>query len=239
MNFRAFSYRIGAMADQRPIIVAVSGFSSNVGKSTLVCELLRSLPGWEAIKLTRGHYRSCGRDPKACCVSDLLSNEAVVRSGHDENYQAGKDTGRFWDAGAVNVHWVIATDDQVEAGISEAISRVRSEGVVIEGNSFLEFLTPDISVICARSEGGNPKSSARSVLGKIDYLYLSSLGVDSATARRQFAEWRKHTRIDLDIERIPILTHENIPALAATIRDTQKRLAVNCEVSGIAPSLRV
>jgi len=28
-----------------------SGFSSNVGKATLVGELLRQLPGWEAIKL--------------------------------------------------------------------------------------------------------------------------------------------------------------------------------------------
>jgi uridine kinase len=44
-----------------PTIVAVSGLSSNTGKTTLVCELLRRLPGWEAIKLTRGHYRSCGK----------------------------------------------------------------------------------------------------------------------------------------------------------------------------------
>ncbi|HWP52632.1 MAG TPA: hypothetical protein VN476_00790, partial [Pyrinomonadaceae bacterium] len=55
-----------------PTIVAVSGLSSNTGKTTLVCELLRRLPGWEAIKLTRGHYRSCGKDPDGCCVSELL-----------------------------------------------------------------------------------------------------------------------------------------------------------------------
>jgi len=44
----------------KPTIVAVSGLSSNTGKTTLVCDLLLRLPGWEAIKLTRGHYRSCG-----------------------------------------------------------------------------------------------------------------------------------------------------------------------------------
>jgi hypothetical protein len=98
-------------------IVAISGFSSNTGKTTLMCELLRALPGWEAIKLTRGHYRSCGKDPDTCCVSDLLGDEPQVRSGREENYAAGKDTGRFWDAGASNVHWVIATDEQVEKGI--------------------------------------------------------------------------------------------------------------------------
>ena len=115
------------MTIPRPTIVAVSGFSSNVGKTTLVCELLRHLPGWEAIKLTRGHYRSCGREPETCCVSDLLQDKPVVRSGRESNYAAGKDTGRFWDSGAANVHWVIVSDDQVEQGITEVdqiVSRI-------------------------------------------------------------------------------------------------------------------
>src|SRR5215208_2657476 len=133
-------------------VVAVSGFSSNVGKTTLVCELLRRLPGWEAIKLTRGHYRSCGRDPVGCCVSDLIRDEPVIRSGREANYQLGKDTGLFWDAGASNVHWVIVNDEQVERGIKAALDRVEADGVVIEGNSFLEYLTADLTVMCARAE---------------------------------------------------------------------------------------
>ena len=52
-----------------------------------LCELLKAFPGWEAIKTTRGHYRSCGKDPKACCVSHLLSEEPLVRSGRDETYK--------------------------------------------------------------------------------------------------------------------------------------------------------
>src|SRR5918996_5703515 len=103
--------------------IAISGTSSESGKTTLMCHLLRDLGGWEAIKVTRGHYRSCGKDPKACCVSHLLSDQPLVRSGRVENYTAGKDTARYWDAGAANVHWVIATDDQVEAGIKEALNR--------------------------------------------------------------------------------------------------------------------
>jgi molybdopterin-guanine dinucleotide biosynthesis protein len=227
------------MTDQGPRIVAVSGFSSNVGKTTLVCELLRALPGWEAIKLTRGHYRSCGRDPEACCVSDLISDEAVIRSGREANYEAGKDTGHFWDAGAANVHWVIATDDQVETGIKEAIARVAADGVVIEGNSFLQFVTPDIAVMCARAEGGNLKGSSRAALTKIDYLYLSSLDADAVTARSQFAEWRSHVSIDLNIDRIPILTHDDIPDLAGHIAKARETPTVNCEVQPIVPSLRV
>jgi hypothetical protein len=61
------------MTAPRPTIIAVGGFTSEVGKTTLVCDLLRAFPGWEAIKTTRGHYPSCGKDPNACCVSHLLN----------------------------------------------------------------------------------------------------------------------------------------------------------------------
>ena len=166
----------------RPTIVAISGFSSNVGKTTLVCELLRMLPGWEAIKLTRGHYRSCGRDPAGCCVSDLLRDEPVIRSGREFNYQIGKDTGSFWDAGASNVHWVIVKDGQVAQGINEALNRVEAEGVIVEGNSFLEYVTADLAIMCARSEGGTIKGSARKALSRRRAAYPRaghrSLGLD-------------------------------------------------------------
>src|SRR5437660_9045388 len=115
---------------RNPTIVAVSGLSSNTGKTTLMYDLLERLPGWEAIKLTRGHYRSCGKDPLGCCVSDLIRDEPLVRSGRKENYEAGKDTGRFWDAGAANVHWVIDGEEQVEDGIKQALSQVQHGGVI-------------------------------------------------------------------------------------------------------------
>ena len=203
---------------QTPAIIAVSGFSSNVGKTTLVCELLRRLPGWEAIKLTRGHYRSCGRDPAGCCVSDLLRDEPVVRSGREANYETGKDTGRFWDAGASNVHWVIVNDDQVERGIKEALTRVRAAGVVVEGNSLLDYVKPDLAVMCARAEGGKVKSSGRQALAKADLLYLSSLDADSSTARKQFAEWRANLKIDLEFDGLPIYTSDDLEQLAADSR---------------------
>lgn len=211
---------------RRPRIVAVSGFSSNVGKTTLVCELLRSLPGWEAIKLTRGHYRSCGRDPAGCCVSDLIRDEPVIRSGREANYEFGKDTGHFWDAGASNVHWIIVKDGQVEQGITEALARVEAEGVVIEGNSFLEYVAPDLAVMCARADGGKIKSSARRALSKSDALYLSSLDKDSSTARRQFEAWRANLPIPLQLNGLPIISDEDIPQLVLRLCDSQESVAV-------------
>jgi molybdopterin-guanine dinucleotide biosynthesis protein len=197
--------------------VAVSGFSSNVGKTTLVCELLRQLPGWEAIKLTRGHYRSCGRDPAGCCVSDLLRDQPVIRSGREANYQLGKDTGHFWDAGAANVHWVIVKDDQVERGINEALARVEADGVIVEGNSFLEYVTADLAIMCARSEGGKIKPSARKALAKSNFLYLSTLGTSALTAKNQFEQFCASLTIDLDFHALRIITREDFPLLLSTI----------------------
>ena len=205
---------------ENPSIVAVSGLSSNTGKTTLACELIARLPGWEAIKLTRGHYRSCGKDPSGCCVSDLLRDEPLIRSGREANYEFGKDTGRFWDAGAVNVHWVIVGEDQVEAGINEALSRVRSAGVIVEGNSFLEYVEPDFAIMCARAGENKVKSSARRNLQKAHGLYLSTIdGEDRETAIEQFERWRTGLSIDLDTEGIPVYTRHDLTHLVNAIQN--------------------
>lgn len=157
----------------RPLVIGIGGYTSNVGKTTLMCELLAAFPGWEAVKTTRGHYRSCGKDPHTCCVSHLLAAEPVVRSGRDATYAFGKDTGRYWDAGASNVHWLIATDDQVEPGIREALSRVTAEGVFVEGNSFAKFVDVDFFVMVRRADETKIKKSAKQVLDEADAIYVS------------------------------------------------------------------
>jgi len=154
------------------MIVGIGGFTSEVGKTTLLCQLLQAFPGWEAIKTTRGHYRSCGKDPHACCVSGLLEEQAVIRSGKDLTYVPGKDTGRYWDAGATNVHWLIATDQQVEEGIKQAFDLVQSPGVFIEGNSFTKFLEPDYFVMVARADDFKIKRTAREVVSKVSAFYV-------------------------------------------------------------------
>ena len=160
---------------QGPVIIGVGGYNSDVGKTTLMCELLKWFPEWEAIKTTRGHYRSCGKDPHACCVSHLLSEEPIVRSGRTETYELGKDTGRYWDAGASNVHWLICTDNQVEQGIKEAIARVKSPGVLIEGNSFTQFVQTDHFVMVRLADNDKMKTSARRTIGKVTAIYVSDL----------------------------------------------------------------
>ena len=195
----------------RPLIVGVGGLTSDVGKTTLMCELLRAFPGWEAIKTTRGHYRSCGKDPDACCVSELLSDEAVIRSGRDETYSAGKDTGHYWDSGASNVHWIIATDDQVGAGIQRAVARVNAPGVFVEGNSFSEYLTPEFFIMVARSDQQKIKSTARRALPRVSAFYFS--GEDPASQNRDLVEKFSAGRP------VPQFSQRQLPELFSLLRN--------------------
>ena len=158
-----------------PVVIGIGGVASNVGKTTLLCELLRAFPGSEAIKTTRGPYRSCGKDPHACCVSHLLGDEPLVRSGRKETYEAGKDTGRYWEAGAANVHWVIATDAQLGKGIQQALERVQSPCVFVEGNSFAEFVNPDCMFMVSPGGDHRVKKSAKKMIAKATTIGVSNI----------------------------------------------------------------
>ena len=199
--------------------VAVGGFTSNSGKTTLVCELLRALPGWEAIKQTRGHYRSCGKDAHACCVSHLLGDEPVLRSGRAETYAPGKDTGRYWDAGAANVHWLIATDGQVAEGIRRALARVRAPGVLVEGNSFWPHVRVDFAIMAVPRVVDRIKPTARRALARTDALYLfTAESDDEAAARARFAAWCAEAQDGERLRRIPVYTRSGLPALVGRVR---------------------
>jgi molybdopterin-guanine dinucleotide biosynthesis protein len=202
--------------------VAVGGFTSNSGKTGLVCELLRAFPGWEAIKVSRGHYRSCGRDPHACCVSPLLGEEPTLRSGRAETYAPGKDTGRFWDAGASNVHWLVVTDDQVERGIALALARVSAPGVFVEGNSFLRYVDVDFTLMAARGDG-KIKPTARRALSKTSAFYLSD--EEGACGRERLAAWRAEVDGEESINRVPIYTRGELPQLISRLREIHGAVA--------------
>lgn len=199
----------------RPMIVGVGGFTSEVGKTTLLCNLLEMFPGWEAIKTTRGHYRSCGKDPHACCVSHLLQDKPLIKSGKLETYEPGKDTARYWDSGAANVHWVIATDDQLEEGIKEALARVTSEGVFIEGNSFSSYVPTDFFVMVARADLPQIKRTARNVLDRVSAVYLSDRNGES---RESFEQLAKKIKLESSGNVPAVFSSNQVAHLAACLR---------------------
>ncbi|MEK6280982.1 MAG: hypothetical protein AABN95_11570 [Acidobacteriota bacterium] len=210
-----------ASSIHRPLIVGVGGFTSEVGKTTLVCDLLQAFPGWEAIKTTRGHYRSCGKDPHACCVSHLLEDEPVVKSGREQTYTSGKDTGRYWDAGAANVHWVIATDAQVEKGVREALSRVQAPGVFVEGNSFTRTIEPDHFIMVVHPDRTAIKTTARQALNGVSAFYFS--GESSQETRSNLKEFLG--RLGNFDSRRPMFSAHDFSGLVTQINQASRQTA--------------
>ncbi len=129
------------------------------------------------------------------------------------------------------MHWVIVKDDQVERGIDEALGRVEADGVIIEGNSFLEYVTADLAIMCARAQGGIIKSSARKALAKSDVLYLSTLDGNTSTAKSDFEQFCTTLTTDLVLNGLPILTCEDFPSLLRQIYGARRFTAPMARLS--------
>ena len=94
----------------------------------------------------------------------------------------GKDTGRFWQAGASQVHWLVATSAQIEPGIAHALELVTGPGAIVEGTSILQFIKPALAILVTSGDEPRIKPTARRALteGRIDLIYTAD---DSLTFR--------------------------------------------------------
>src|SRR6185295_1107435 len=117
--------------------------------------------------------------------------------------------------GASDVHWMIATDQQVEKGIKSAIERVRSPGVFIEGNSFTEYIEPDAFIMVVPAVGAKSKSSARRALNKISAIYLSR--EDGVEVEESLHQLKKSAAV-LSLPRdVPVYTEATLSQLIADL----------------------
>jgi molybdopterin-guanine dinucleotide biosynthesis protein len=176
-------------------LVIVGGPHSGVGK-TLACErALQALTGMRlgAIKLTvadgefdktHDHGASalavadaagiCGRGA-SCGVCETVSARVPSRTVTSSGaiLKPGTDTWRLATAGAVAVAWVIALRDAAPAAIENAIQYLRTrgaDGVLIEGTTALDWLTPNASVMVATDPGRTWKDVALRRVGECDIV---------------------------------------------------------------------
>lgn len=119
----------------RPFIIGIGGAHSKVGKTTITCQILKRLSGWGAIKYTKTSF-----------YSSIVDSPEILR-------QENKDTDRFFDAGAQDVLWVQSPPEGLKEVLQIAIDRLSHlKGIIIEGNSAIEALEPDIVVFVSINE---------------------------------------------------------------------------------------
>ncbi|HZQ25311.1 MAG TPA: hypothetical protein VFA89_21165 [Terriglobales bacterium] len=125
-------------------IIVVGGHSRSVGKTSVVAGLISALPEfhWTAFKITQYGHGICSANGELCDCATTDHSWAVS----EERDRSGKsDTSRFLQAGSVRAWWV-----RTEQGrLAEAMPVIRqkisaAENVIIESNSIVKFLRPDL-----------------------------------------------------------------------------------------------
>src|SRR5579863_3340875 len=153
-------------------IVVIGGHSRSVGKTSVVASLIAALPEccWTAFKITQYGHGVCSLNGESChCATDDHSwaiSEEKDRSGKS-------DTSRFLVAGAMRSMWV-----RTEQGrLAEAVPTIRrriaeAENVILESNSILKFVRPDLYLTVLDPATPDFKRSAQEFLDRADAVIL-------------------------------------------------------------------
>lgn len=151
-------------------IITVSGAQSGVGKTAVAEMLLKKLKDWSALKITLTHRDGVCPVHKDCHTCDELHSDFSIISKKDIIEAKGKDTQRLKSAGAKKVLWLKAKPEALEKGIKKAISLFKkTKGLIIESNSALKYLKPDLALFVKRKDS-ILKPSAKEILNNIDLI---------------------------------------------------------------------
>jgi len=153
-------------------ILVIGGHSRNIGKTSVVAGLIAALPEkrWTAFKITQFGHGVCSANGEPC---DCETDEHTVAVSEERNVGSGTDSARYLAAGAVRSFWVRTRQGQ----LAEAMPRIRkeleqTENAVIESNSILRFLRPDLYLSVLDPAVADFKESARLYLDRADAVLV-------------------------------------------------------------------
>lgn len=137
-------------------IISVTGAHSKVGKTTLCSILLKNLKGFGAIKFT-----------KTSLYAKVIEDPEIIT-------QKNTDTGIMSEAGAKKVIWVQSPSEKLGDSLNIAMGKMTGlEGVVVEGNSPVDFIDPNLIVFII-GEDGQIKPTAMELSKKADVIIMST-----------------------------------------------------------------
>jgi len=158
-------------------LVVVGGHSRSVGKTSVVAGIIAALPefNWTALKITQFGHGICSADGKPC---DCDTGDDHFRAITDEKDLGGEsDTSRFLVSGAVRSIWVRTRQGRLGEVMPDIQRRVAgAENVIMESNSVLGFLEPDLYLSVLEPDKEDFKESAREFLGRADALIIHKAG---------------------------------------------------------------
>jgi hypothetical protein len=153
-------------------IVVIGGHSRNVGKTSVVAGLIAKLTShnWTAFKLTQFGHGRCSLNGKPCQCETADHAWAIT----EENDWSGKsDSSRFLVAGAKHAFWVRSAQGQLAKALPAIQRRLsEAENAILESNSILKFIQPDIYISVLDPATEDFKSSAQQFFDRADAIIL-------------------------------------------------------------------
>jgi molybdopterin-guanine dinucleotide biosynthesis protein len=153
-------------------IVVVGGHSRSVGKTSVAAAIIPRLPEmhWTVFKITQFGHGFCTANGEPC---DCQTDEHTVAVSEERNAASGTDSARYLAAGALRSFWVRTRIGNLAA----AMPRLRkefaaAENAIVESNSIMGFLRPDLYLSVLDQATADFKDSARLFLDRADALLM-------------------------------------------------------------------
>jgi hypothetical protein len=153
-------------------VVVVGGHSRNIGKTSVVAGLIAQIPElhWTALKVTQHGHGICAASGGDCGCATTDHTVAITEE-HDRSGES--DSSRFLVSGAERSFWVRTR----QGYLAEAMPRVRqvlgeAKNTIIESNSIIRFLQPDLYLVVLDPSIQDFKDSARLFLDRANALLI-------------------------------------------------------------------
>jgi hypothetical protein len=153
-------------------VVVVGGHSRSVGKTSVVAGIIAALPEmhWTAVKITQYGHGICSANGEPCdCATD--DHAWAVTEERDRSDES--DSSRFLVSGAARSLWVRTRQGM----LAEAMPRLRkelagTENAILESNSVMRFLRPNVYITVLDTANPDFKASAKEYLDRADAVVL-------------------------------------------------------------------
>jgi len=153
-------------------IVVIGGHSRSVGKTSVVAGLISALREfeWIAVKITQYGHGVCSANGEPC---DCATGDHSWAISEERDRSGESDTSRFLVAGAVQSLWVRTEQGRLAEAMPSLRRRLEgARNVIVESNSVLKFLRPDLYLTVLDPATVDFKTSAQEFLDRADAVIL-------------------------------------------------------------------
>jgi molybdopterin-guanine dinucleotide biosynthesis protein len=158
-------------------IIVIGGHSRSVGKTSVVAGLIAAMPErqWTAVKITQFGHGICSSHGGECGCSTGSLHEFAI--DEERNPDGDSDTSRFLKAGARRVLWARTRQGFLALAMPDLRKEIeRANDVIIESNSVMQFLRPDLYLVVLDPDTADFKPTAKCYLDRANAVILHDSG---------------------------------------------------------------